>query len=462
MLCKVCILSGVIWTFTFSVSVFSQDGPLTLPGAAQPENTVTISDPIKAKPEALSDFDLTRRITSIFSEIESLEGIGVTVRNSVVTLTGKAISQAAISRAESLASQVEGVAEVVTEVNLSTDISVRLNATFSKILQTVTNLVASLPLLILAVTVTAGFWFMGRYIAAQQSWFRHVAPNHFIAHIIGNITWTAITILGLFVGLSLLDATHIIGTVLGAAGIVGLAVGFAVRDTVENFIASILLSLRRPFSQRDFVNIEGIEGRVARLTSRAPILISSQGNHVRVPNSKVYKSTIINYTRNPARLFQFTVGVDTETDLLDVQKMAKDTLLSIDGILEEPAPLALLQEIGDSNVVIRIKGWVDQSSHDIEKIKSESIRQIIKSFERNNVGVPEPIYRLRVSNADTLPMSTPPASPSGGVQRPARASQGEDAATLQTLASDDAESVLIDEIADTEAENLLLEDSPQE
>lgn len=59
-------------------------------------------------------------------------------------------------------------------------------------------------------------------------------------------------------------------------------------------------------------------------------------------------------------------------------------------------------------------------------------------------------------------MSTPPASPSGGVQRPARASQGEDAATLQTLASDDAESVLIDEIADTEAENLLLEDSPQE
>ena len=86
---------------------------------------------------------------------------------------------------------------------------------------------------------------------------------------------------------------------------VGLAVGFALRDLVENYIASLMLSLRQPFAPNDQVLIEGFEGRVVRLTSRATILMTLDGNHVRIPNAVVFKGTIVNLSHNPERRLRF-------------------------------------------------------------------------------------------------------------------------------------------------------------
>ena len=94
-----------------------------------------------------------------------------------------------------------------------------------------------------------------------------------------------------------------------------------VKDTVENYIASILLSLRNPFEFNDFVDIGGNLGNVARLTTRATILISPDGNHIRIPNAMVFKAVIMNYTRNPQRRFQFDIGVDSAQDLKVAQHM---------------------------------------------------------------------------------------------------------------------------------------------
>ena len=71
---------------------------------------------------------------------------------------------------------------------------------------------------------------------------------------------------GLVLALDIAGATALLGTILGAAGIVGLAVGFAVRDTIENYVASLMLSLRQPFRANDLVKIDEFEGRVIRLT----------------------------------------------------------------------------------------------------------------------------------------------------------------------------------------------------
>src|SRR3546814_6600583 len=65
--------------------------------------------------------------------------------------------------------------------------------------------------------------------------------------------------------------------------------------------SDLMLSLRQPFRANDHVVIEGHEGRVVRLTSRATILMTLEGNHLRIPNSTVFKAVILNYTRNPER-----------------------------------------------------------------------------------------------------------------------------------------------------------------
>ena len=105
---------------------------------------------------------------------------------------------------------------------------------------------------------------------------------------------------GIVIGLNMLGAGALLGAVLGGAGVVGLALGFAMKDTIENYVSSLMLSLRQPFRANDKVKIDDYEGRVLRLTTRATILLTPEGNHLRLSNSTVFKAVIVNYTAQPA------------------------------------------------------------------------------------------------------------------------------------------------------------------
>jgi small conductance mechanosensitive channel len=154
----------------------------------------------------------------------------------------------------------------------------------------------------------AAFWWCAGHLSASQQLARRFERNPLLRDLVRQLVRMAIIGVGLVLALEIIDASALLGTVLGAAGVVGLAVGFALRDTVENYIASLLLSLRQPFAHDDLVVIDGNEGRVVRLTPRATILLTLDGNHTRIPNAMVYKAVIVNYTRNPKRRFSFDVG----------------------------------------------------------------------------------------------------------------------------------------------------------
>jgi small-conductance mechanosensitive channel len=185
------------------------------------------------------------------------------------------------------------------------------------------------------------------------------------------------------------------GTIAGALGIFGLALGFATPDTVENYIASILLSLRQPFSPEDHVIVDGWEGKLVRLTPRATILMSLDGNHIRIPNSTVFKSVIQNFTANPLRRFDFSVGVDTAVDLDWARSIALQTLNGMKGVLDDPAPQCLVQKLGDSNVNLLLLASVDQHQSKFGKTRSEALRQIKEAYDDTGIVMPEPIYIVK-------------------------------------------------------------------
>ncbi len=269
--------------------------------------------------------------------------------------------------------------------------------TWQNLVKSGTQLIANLPIFLLALFVFVLSWSLGRWISKNRNFYRTIAPNYFIANLLGQITHLIFILFGLILALSIMDLTALLGTILGAAGIVGLAVGFAVRDTVENYIASILLSLRNPFEVNDLVSIDGNEGNVVRLTSRATILISLEGNHIRIPNSVVFKAIIVNFTRNSERRFQFDVGIDAEQDIQDAQALALKTLNSIEGVLLDPKPMITIEELGDFSVIVRVYAWMDQTNYSFLKVRSEAIRLIKQAFDQANIVMPEPIYQIRAS-----------------------------------------------------------------
>ena len=362
-----------------------------------------------------SDRDIRKRLQEIYAELDNLSGLRVIVNKSIVTLEGEITSSAEEKKAVSLAQQIEGVVEVENELVITRNVEKRLETTWNKITKLADQVVNSLPLMLVALITFIVCWLLGGWLSKRQSFFRRIAPNHFIANLLGQIAHLVLIVIGLILALSLLDATALLGTIMGAAGIFGLAIGFAVRDTVENYIASILLSLRNPFQVNDFVEISGNSGSVARLTTRATILISADGNHVRIPNAEVFKAIIINFTRNPQRRFQFDLGVDAVEDLNQAQQLAMDTLNGMVGVLDEPKPTALVDSLGDSNVIVRVYGWVNQREFSFAKVSSEAIKQTKQAFDDAGIVMPEPIYQIRIT--DNSPALLSSLQPSTGVEK---------------------------------------------
>lgn len=352
---------------------------------------------ISSQASLSDDAAIAQRLRSIYGEIDGLGSVTVYVASGVVTLKGTVGNGELVDEAETLAKRVEGVVAVSNEISEETSIDERLTPALQRGLERVKEAVRYLPLVGVALLVWMAFVALGWFVTSRNWPWNRLAPNVFIADLMRQLVWIVFVLFGALVALDLVGAATVIGTVLGAAGIVGLAVGFAVRDTVENYLASILLSLRQPFRPKDFVAIEGQEGFVTRLTSRATILLDASGNHVRIPNAVVFKATIINYTRNPERRFDFALGVDAESQLDQALSIGIQCLRGLDFTLERPPADGWIETVGDSNIVLRFCGWIDQRSTDFMKARSEALRLTKNALETAGFSLPEPIYRVNIS-----------------------------------------------------------------
>lgn len=368
--------------------------------AGNGELTLPAGD-IAAAPDAVVPDDrIAARLEDVFGALTSLRGVGVQVAGGVVILSGTVPDAAAGARAEVLAAKTEGV--VAVENRLKTDVSVqgRLAPAIERARELWRQAIAYLPLLMVAAVIVLLFWLLGTLLGRQRQIWRRLGRNELIANLLGTVVPLVFVILGLVIALNILDAVAVLSAVLGAAGVLGLAVGFAVRDTIENFIASVMLSVRQPFRPKDLVDIDGREGIVVRLTSRATILMSHDGNHLRLPNAQVFKAVITNYTRNPERRFTFSLGIDAADDPRAAMDTGLATLRSLVFVLADPQPVAWIEQVGDSNIVLTFAPWIDQTVTDFLKGRSAGIRAVKIALEQAGFSLPEPIYRLRV---DELP-----------------------------------------------------------
>nr|WP_323779329.1 mechanosensitive ion channel family protein [Amylibacter sp.] len=372
---------------------------LAAPISAQTNETEQPTGKIAVEDSAETDAAIAVRIRDILEELKDYSKVSVTVSNGIVLLRGTTLDGASVIKVGDLVSRVEGVVAVENRVTESTDLIERLDPLLDRFADRMARTIAYLPLLLVAITAFLLVSALGILLARMKQPWDRLAPNMFIADIYRQILRLIFIIAGVVVALDILNATALLSTILGAAGIIGLAIGFAVRDTVENFIASIMLSIRQPFRPNDSIEINGDEGMVIRLTSRATILLSFDGNHIRIPNSTVFKSRILNYSRNAERRFVIDFGVASDTDLTSAREVALSALNNLPFVIDTPAANVWVHGLGDSTITLRCAGWVDQRESSLVLAKGEAIQVIKTALETAGVEMPEPSYRLLTDSA---------------------------------------------------------------
>lgn len=416
--------------------------------ATQPDTTISVENSVQ------QDAAIAVRIREIIHQLDGYENVAVYVSDGIVTLRGTTLDAATAEALTDLAARVEGVVAIENEVTETTDVVERLTPAIERLWDRIEQTIAFLPLLLIAVFAGLLVIWSGFLIARMQNPWDRIAPNAFIADIYRQVVRLFFVVLGVVLALDLLNLTALLSTILGAAGIAGLAIGFAVRDTVENFIASIMLSVRQPFRPKDLVEIEGDLGHVIRLTSRATILLSPDGNHIRIPNSKVFSARIVNYTRNDERRFTFTLGIDPNADLAEAQAIILAALEELPYLLDSPGPSTWVEDVGDSTITITAAGWVKQHETGLFMARGEAIRLAKARLEEAGITLPEPTYRL-ITDATVRPGKPPEPEaaepPAPAIAMPVHA---EDMQELQRIV--DAER------AETSQDDLLAREAPQE
>lgn len=265
------------------------------------------------------------------------------------------------------------------------------------------HLVASAPLLLVALLIVLFASWLGGFASRRLRMVKRFSSNPYMEGLLRSTVRAVIVLAGVVVALDLLNATSLVGAVLGSAGVIGLVLGFGFKDIAENYIAGVLLSLRKPFSPGDTVRIDSFEGKVVALTARATILMTVDGNHLQLPNSLVFKSVLLNYSRNPKRRFDFETVVDNGASWHAAMDAGLAAIASVEGVLAEPPPSTLIRTLSNEGATLQFAGWIDQRHNDLAKTRSEAMRRVRRKLREAGCAPPEHVQKVILQRGEAGP-----------------------------------------------------------
>lgn len=185
-----------------------------------------------------------------------------------------------------------------------------------------------------------------------------------------------------------------VGSVLAGLAVAGVAVGLAVQGILENFIAGVILLVRKPFSAGDQVRTGEFEGTIESIDLRVTNLIDYDGEMILIPNRDVYNNPLVNLTRRGKRRTVVVVGVDYRDDHDDARAVIFESVRGVDGVLEHPEPEVLLTELGESSVNFEVRYWTRPDIRSVRRTQDRVLAAAKRGIQDAGMTIPWPIRTL--------------------------------------------------------------------
>ena len=187
-------------------------------------------------------------------------------------------------------------------------------------------------------------------------------------------------------------------SVIAVLGAAGLAIGLALQGTLANVASGVMLLFLRPFNIGDYVDAGGIAGTVVEIGLFNTEIKTSKGLCLIVPNKIIWESPITNFSRNPTRRFDITVGISYGDDVNGATDLLMGLLTGDERILDDPEPLAVVEELGDSAVIINLRAWT--RAEDFWAAVWDLKKAIKVEFEVSGYSIPFPQRDIHIVSGD--------------------------------------------------------------
>ena len=210
--------------------------------------------------------------------------------------------------------------------------------------------------------------------------------------LLGRVTQWTVIIVGTV--LALQQAGQDVSALVAGFGVLGFTIGFALQDISTNIVAGILLLIQQPFEIGDAIEVAGYSGVVQTVNIRATEILTFDGKWVTIPNSDVFSTSMINFSRNTVRRIALEVGVGYESDLKQVEQICLDTINAIPGVLADKPPAVVFHTFADSAINLTIYYWLDTEKNGYFDMQTAGVFAIKKAFAENNIDIPFPVQTI--------------------------------------------------------------------
>ncbi|MBT2556466.1 mechanosensitive ion channel family protein [Hymenobacter sp. ISL-91] len=256
-----------------------------------------------------------------------------------------------------------------------------------------------LPNLLIAILILAVTYFVAKLVhRVVERLLTRVSPSITLNQLIATIVHVAVLLIGLFFTLEVLQLDKTVTSLLAGVGIIGLALGFAFQDIAANFISGILIAVQRPFTVGDVIQTETYFGTIERINLRTLDLRQVTGELVRVPNRKVFESSVINFTETTQRRVDVACGVSYDANLEQVQAVVLECMHGFPGMLTQRPLEVMFTEFAESSINFTLRFWIPyRRQTDYVSAKSEAMMRIKRAFDKADISIPFPIRTLDIS-----------------------------------------------------------------
>jgi small-conductance mechanosensitive channel len=274
----------------------------------------------------------------------------------------------------------------------ASEVQASIETAFGRLIE---SAIVIIPRALAALLVIGLFWAIATIVRGlMRILFRRIVSDLTVENLIKQVAYYAVWILGVIVALDAFGFDP--QAVATGLGLTSLALGFALKDILSNFISGILILILRPFELGDQIIVGETEGNVERIELRATQLRTYDGRVVLVPNAEVFTSRIINNTAASVRRGSVTLFLGYDSDLQTAIAVIQKAAEATDGVLEEPAVSVRVQDLGQDDIRVEVRFWTDSRRSDFIATTSNVRREVVMLLKQAGIGLPDPDIRILV------------------------------------------------------------------
>ena len=256
-----------------------------------------------------------------------------------------------------------------------------------------------LPRLAAAVAVFTAFWLLVRVTRPPLRAVLHRADMSptLINLLIDNVYRFAVLLLGVVMAVSQLGIN--VAAALAGIGVVGIAVGFAAQDSVGNMIAGFLILWDKPFKVGDFVETQGKYGSVASITMRTTRIRTPDNTYLVLPNRMMIEDYLVNHTMLGQTRVRVPLGIAYKEDIRAARAVLLDAVRPLEGVMDDPPPDVVVEELGDSSVNLSVSVWVAEAA-DERPVGFRALEACKLALDDAGIEIPFPHLQLFLENVE--------------------------------------------------------------